>query len=293
MEKDIIENRIMIVDDEKDLVKILEKRLSSAGYRTSTAYSGEEAVKRAKEEVPDLILLDVIMPGLDGYEVRNRLKEDTCTADIAVIFLTAKTSAADKMKGFQSGIDDYIAKPFDPAELLMRVDSALERRKFYQEISMTDGLTGLFNMHFFKKELKTFFAIAKRYGHMFSLAIMDVNGLKNINDTYGHIAGDAVLKGFAGIAKKVLRESDIIFRYGGDEFAVILPGVDRGAAALAMERLKKAVAAEESVHTRFGEIVRFSISTGVADSKGSIEDEEQMLESADAEMYNNKKIQPK
>ncbi|MCX5657479.1 MAG: diguanylate cyclase [Candidatus Omnitrophica bacterium] len=289
MKEEIVKNRVMIVDDEKDLVHVLEKRLSSAGYLVSKAYSGEDALRLIKEEMPDLILLDVMMPEMDGYQVRARLKEDAYTAAIAIIFLTAKSSILDKKQGFEFGIDDYITKPFESSELLMRVDSILKRRKFYEEISMTDGLTGLHNINFLKKELKILFTVAKRYKYIFSLTLLDINGLKKINDTYGHITGDAALKTFASVAKEVLRESDIIIRYGGDEFVILLPGVDKKSALLAMGRLKEALAAKGFMLGPAGEKVPISFSVGVVEYKEDIENESKMLEAADAQMYIDKK----
>lgn len=270
---------ILVVDDEPDILMVTSKRLEVSGYEVMTARNYAEALDSARKKTPDLILLDVMMPGIDGFEVKERFNKDASLADIPVIFLTAREAMQDKMKGFKLGIDDYITKPYDPRELLARVDSALKRREHYVEISMTDGLTGLYNIHFFKKQIKEFFAIAKRYKQVFSLALIDVDGLKKTNDTCGHIAGDRVLKNLSAAAKKVLREADIITRYGGDEFAVILPNVNESQAKTAMERLKSEIGSET-----------FSISVGIAEYKDSFKSEDELFALADAMMYDDKRI---
>ena len=152
--------KIIVVDDEPDMVELISDMLTPLGYDIVAAFNGKEALEKLKGEKPDLILLDIMMPGLNGIEVKAKLSEDAATASIPVIFLTVKETIQDKIKGFQLGVDDYITKPFDSEELLARIGSILNRRKFYEEISMTDGLTGLYNVHYFKKQIAQFFSLA-------------------------------------------------------------------------------------------------------------------------------------
>ena len=214
---------ILVADDETDILTGLARVLENVGYQVYTATNGNEAVQKAAELVPDLILLDVLMPGMDGKEVKARLNSDSALAEILVIFLSAKKDTNDKLDGFQLEAEDYITKPFEIVELLARVRSVLRRKKHYEEISMTDGLTGLANMHLLKRELDLFFNIAKRYKHFFSIAVFDIDNLKTINDSFGHHVGDEVIKWVAASLKKCLREADVIARCGGDEFVAIFP----------------------------------------------------------------------
>ena len=283
-------NRILIVDDEPDNLTVTMTRLETSGYEVVTARDCAEAFKAIREKNPNLILLDVMMPSVDGFEVKDRLNKDTSTAGIPVIFLTAKNGLQDKIKGLKLGVDDYITRPYNPEELLARIASALDRRKFYEKISMTDGLTGLYNVHFFKKQINTFFAIAKRYNQIFSLALIDIDDFKKINDTYGHIAGDCMLKNFSSIATKVLREADIITRYGGDEFAVILPSVNQEQAKRAIERLKNEIGGKTFSYDGSDANISFSISVGIAEYDYSFKNEDEVFKLADARMYEDKKI---
>jgi len=283
-------NRLLVIDDDKEFLGELAESLCNAGYEVVTASNCVDGLNLIREKAHDLILLDVMMPDIDGFDVKERLNKDVSTASIPVIFLTAKAGLRDKIKGLNLGVDDYVTKPFDPDELLARIGSALRKRSFYEEISMTDGLTGLYNIHFFKKQLKTFFAMAKRYKQIFSLAIIDINGFKDINDTYGHMAGDCVLKSFSSVAKKVLRDADIITRYGGDEFAVILPSINKKQAKTAMGRLKSEIDGKTFLCNDSDISVAFSISVGIAEYKDSLKDENELFELADAMMYKDKGI---
>ena len=272
-------NRIFIVDDEEDLVKILEARLSKAGYEVFKALDGGGIIRKIKEVLPDLILLDIMMEGINGLEIKAKLNEDKQAAAIPVIFLTAKDSVSDKISGLRLGADDYITKPFNFEELSMRIESALKRRAFYEEISMTDSLTGLYNFNFFKKQIGLFFNIAKRYKKRLALAIIDVDNFKSINDTYGHLAGDRVLKEVSSAARDTLRKADIITRYGGDEFAIIMPETDAKEAVTAIERLKKGLAAKTPA---------INISAGIATYEDNIKNESKMFELADKRLYEDK-----
>ena len=186
-------------------------------------------------------------------------------------------------------MEDYITKPFDSEELLARIEAALKRRALYEEIAMTDGLTGLYNARFFNKELSIFFQMAKRYNKDFSVVILDVNNLKAINDAHGHSTGDAVLKKVGDILKKSLRSSDIITRYGGDEFAVIMPESNENMAAMAIARIHVMIKDSLFVSEETGVKVFFSVSTGAAAYSDSFEKESQVFELADANMYKNKR----
>ncbi len=281
--------RILVTDDDPAVLSTLNEILTREGYSVITASNGEECLVMAKVESPDLIVLDIVMPGMDGKEVKTKLNEDTSTASIPVVFLTGKGATADKVEGFNLGIDDYITKPFELDELLARVRGALTRRGFYERISMTDALTGLYNRHYFDKQFELFFNIAKRYQQMFSLVIVDIDNFKEINDTYSHTVGDFVLRKLSSVMTDTLRKSDIVTRYGGDEFAIILPGSDREQAKKAMGRVSDKINSEVYIFGDKNDKLDVSISIGVAAYSEDMGSAKQLFEIADADMYRVKK----
>jgi diguanylate cyclase (GGDEF)-like protein len=280
--------KVLIVDDERELVKLLESFLVSHGYETLTASTGEEALETVARTRVDVILLDIMMPRVDGLQVKARLNENSATADIPVIFLSAKAAISDKVKGLGLGADDYITKPFNMEELLARIKAALKRKGHYEDISMTDGITGLHNVVFFKKQLSLFFGMCKRYDKVFSIVMIDIDNFKLLNDKYGHAAGDFILKNFASIARATLRKVDMITRYGGDEFAIIMPTVNEKEAGVAIERLKNNIKNSKLSFKGAREKLAFSISAGIACYDEKFTDESEMFKLADKRLYEDK-----
>ncbi|NQT22415.1 MAG: diguanylate cyclase [Candidatus Omnitrophica bacterium] len=280
--------KILIVDDEKSFVRILISILTSVGYDTFITKEGKNILDVTRNIMPDLILLDVILPDTSGFEAKAQLNEDSLTVDIPVIFLTVKNETPDKVKGFSLGAHDYIIKPFNSEELLARIDSILNRKSFYEKIAMTDGLTGLYNVNFFQRQLRIFFDEAKRYKKIFSVAAIDVNGMKRINDTQGHVAGDFILKEFAKIAKDTFRKSDVIIRYGGDEFVIIMPETKGKQAKEAVERFKSNISGRTFAFRRDKKPLSFSVSAGIASYNDKFKDNSEIFELADQRLYKDK-----
>jgi diguanylate cyclase (GGDEF)-like protein len=216
-----------------------------------TAEDGFEAVVEARRVLPALVILDVIMPGMSGLEACRIIKEDKATYGIPIIFLSARSEIDLKVNALSEGANDYISKPFTPKELLARVHVALrlkrerdelhkiaEEAKAYakseQNKAATDHLTGLLNRYGLQVILENQRAQARRYGKPLSCLMIDVDKFKVVNDTSGHPSGDAALRQVAGILKEAVRDSDVVFRYGGEEFMVLLPNTMlEGAVALA------------------------------------------------------------
>jgi diguanylate cyclase (GGDEF)-like protein len=296
--------RILVVDDVPDNVEILDARLSSRGYAVVTASTGEEALERVKEEPPHLILLDVMMPGLDGHQVARRIKDDEKLPFIPIILVTALNEAEDVVQGLESGADDYISKPYNFRELEARVRAML-RIKFLQDeldlknrelelanrrlkkLSITDGLTELFNHRHVHQLLHDEFERSLRTGDPVAVAMMDLDRFKNINDTYGHPTGDVILYETARIIKETAREIDMPGRYGGEEFIAILPGTEEEAAAHFAERVRQAV--ENHVFRDGATEVRMTVSCGVASFPAEgVDAPEALLKSADEALYQAK-----
>jgi two-component system, cell cycle response regulator len=296
--------RILVVDDVPDNVEILDARLSSRGYAVITAATGEEALEKVQAEPPHLILLDVMMPGMDGHQVARRIKDDEALPFIPIILVTALNEAEDVVQGLESGADDYISKPYNFRELEARVRAML-RIKFLQDeldlknrelelankrlkkLSITDGLTELFNHRHVHQLLHDEFERSARTGESIAVVMMDLDRFKSVNDTYGHPTGDVILYETARIITDTAREIDMPGRYGGEEFIAILPDTDEEAGGHFAERVRQAV---ESYVFRDGATeVRMTVSCGVAAFPAPGADSpEALLKAADEALYQAK-----
>jgi len=237
---------ILIIDDTPmQLVEL--GRILSSQYEVKMAKSGEEGFKVLKEHNIDLILLDLAMPGMSGFEVLACLKESEETAHIPVIFITGSALAEDEAKALSLGAVDYIHKPFVDIVVNLRVGIHLrlvEQMEFIENISLTDGLTGIGNRRSFDQTIKAEWNHAKRAKEHFSILLLDIDKFKMFNDTYGHLNGDICLKAVANIIGDNLeRGNDTVFRWGGEEFAVLLPCTHIRGAMMVAERIRENIAA--------------------------------------------------
>jgi diguanylate cyclase (GGDEF)-like protein len=238
--------RVLIVDDVPTNILLLQKALAKE-FDVLAASSGEEGLRIAREQHPDLVLLDVMMPGMDGYEVCRRLTSDSMTNDIPVIFLTALNEAKDELQGLRLGAVDYITKPFNLATTLARVRSHIGQRNYVRlraRLANLDGLTGLANRVYFDALLETELKRVAMTGRPMALILADIDHFQAYNNRHGHIAGDACLKTVAArIAEAARPVEGLAARYTGDEFALLLPGMEGAPARDLAEALRKDVEA--------------------------------------------------
>jgi diguanylate cyclase (GGDEF)-like protein len=261
-------NVVLIVDDQPANIHALGKLIKDE-YQILAATSGAKALEIARgENPPDLILLDVMMPEMDGYEVCRRLKADEKTNTIPVIFVTARDSAQDEEMGFSLGAVDYISKPFNPTIVRARVKNHMNlkiKTDMLEKLSMQDGLTHIPNRRFFEETLGKEWARATRNGLPLSLVMMDIDNFKAYNDNYGHGAGDECLQHVARALKNALtRPMDLVARYGGEEFVALLPETDAQGAKHVGEGLRSAVQGLGIPHEYSETSARVTISIGVA-----------------------------
>jgi two-component system, cell cycle response regulator len=300
----VSDQRILVVDDNPDNVEIIDARLSSRGFMVETATNGEEALARVQENPPHLILLDVMMPVMDGYEVSRRIKGSDTLPFIPIILVTARDSTQDKVEGLDAGADDYLTKPINFPELEARVRSMLRIKALQDELddknreleaanrklrklSITDGLTGLFNHRHMHEQLHEEFERSRRSEDPIAVLMMDLDRFKQVNDTYGHPTGDVILYETARILRDSAREIDMIGRYGGEEFMAILPGTDESEAARFAERVRQRVA--DHVYRDESTEVQMTTSAGVASYPGaSVDAPDDLIKFADQALYQAK-----
>ncbi|MEI6126813.1 MAG: diguanylate cyclase [Pseudomonadota bacterium] len=265
-------NKVLVIDDNEVIRHLAATLLSKSNYLVRTAKNGLDGIIMAKTFSPMVILLDVMMPEMNGYEVCKKLKEDYKTRDIPIIMVTSKTEPVDKVKGLELGAADYVAKPFDHMELLARVatqakmkklwDELQEKNRTLEDLSKKDGLTNLFNHRYFQERIAEEFSRAARYDFPLTCILMDIDYFKKVNDTYGHQAGDEILRFLAKIVLETIRDVDIAARYGGEEFVLILPHTPLENAFVMAERLRELV---ESTAFSFNDLtIKITISLGVA-----------------------------
>jgi diguanylate cyclase (GGDEF)-like protein len=282
---------VLIADDSIVVRTVVRSRLEDEGYRVIEAVDGTTALATCRESPPDVILLDVEMPGLTGHEVLAELKGDEKLKTIPVVFLTARTSMADVLTGLRGGAHDYLKKPFEPAELVARVGAAahvkklqdrlLERNEELELISRTDKLTGLYNRRHLQDELVRHHVTARRRGIGLGVILLDIDFFKKVNDTFGHAAGDQVLREFARRLSEQLRAGDIAGRWGGEEFLIILPDTDLEGTRQVAERIRTATAATPTVFET--NAIDVTVSGGCA--IGPVADADLLVSIADTQMY--------
>jgi len=280
---------VLVIDDSPEVLAVVAARLRPEGYRTLVASTWELGLDLAADAQPDLILLDVEMPEMSGLDVCRRLKANPRTSSIPVIFLTAHDDVALKVHSFDLGAADYMTKPFHPAELRARVRVALRAKRVHDDLgerARLDGLTGLLN----RRELDRILAaeLAGRGPRDLSLVLVDLDRFKGLNDSFGHAFGDAVLREVGGLLALSVRAGDFACRYGGEEFALILPATDGNAACEVANRVRTSVRAIPFSPT--GQPVTVTASFGVAavsalPRRESMVEPAALIDAADVALY--------
>lgn len=307
MNNGVDNSKVLIVDDVALNRKLQKAYLDAVGYDVILAEDGVDALKKVSEEPPDLVLLDVVMPKMDGFQVCQRLKTDERTRFIPVILVTALNEISDKIKGIEAGADDFISKPFNKLELLARVKSLLRikhlhdklerkikeleitQKKLYQ-LAITDGLTGLYNYRFFNEQLAHEIMRAKRHDLKVSVVMLDIDFFKSFNDTHGHPAGDQVLKTIGRLLNENIRKIDVAARYGGEEFALILIETNKNAAAFVSNKLKDLVENYPFFNKESQPNGTLTISMGVATYPDDSEEPQKLVDLADSRLYKAKEL---
>jgi diguanylate cyclase (GGDEF)-like protein len=277
--------KVLIVDDAPDTLDIIQKLLSFEGYEVILAATGEEGVKKVEEEKPDVVLMDISLPGIDGTEALKRIR--TINPIQSVIMLTAFATVENAIRALKEGASDFVKKPFENEHLIHIVNQVLqksrtlaEKEKLEEEVrrlSVTDDLTGLYNHRQFFKTLESELTRLKRQKTSLSLLMLDVDNFKRYNDTHGHVEGDRVLKKIGEIITHSIRHNvDSGYRYGGDEFASLLIGASLEQALTIAERIRLTI--EEA---GFKDI---TVSVGLAAFRDGF-DLERFVKSADDAMY--------
>lgn len=287
-------NSILIVDDEKANIMTLT-RILSPEYKIHAAKNGAQAITTAKRYTPDVILLDIVMPDMDGYEILTVLKDTEETREIPVIFISGLRSTEDEEKGLSLGAADYISKPFSPAIVKLRVRNQIQMHSqisMIRNLSMMDHLTGIPNRRNFESRLDLEWNRAIRTKSHLSILVIDLDNFKSLNDVYGHLQGDMALKATADIMKASLKRSvDFIARWGGEEFAAILPDTDLEGAFEIAESMRNSIEKHEIPYAEAGGgVIKITASIGINAIKpehdGILEN---FLSKADEKLYEAKK----
>ncbi len=277
---------ILIVDDDVLNLEVLDNIVTKSGYRSATTQSGQQALEYLTQHRPDLILLDVMMPEMDGLEVCRQAKKHDMGRDIPVIFITALSETEDIVRAFEAGGVDFITKPFvvDEVQARIKVHTQLKRAmEKLANMSVTDEMTGVFNRRHAYEIMAREMSFAKRENTTFVLCFIDIDNLKTINDTFGHEAGDELINTVVTGFKHSIRATDYLFRMGGDEFLLLLPKASVEDARIKIERLRQ----EMNLKKVRGIPIDFCFGFSMF-SPDNIFRAEELIKKADSSMYDQK-----
>jgi two-component system, cell cycle response regulator len=284
--------KILVVDDSSIETTVITRLLDD--YNVMCAGCGDEMWQILKDETPAIILLDVIMPGEDGFELAEKLSSIEKFADIPIIFVTSKDTGRDVERGFDSGGVDYIKKPYNEVELRARIRSALlkkQQEQVLREKTVTDPLTGVYNRRYFFEYLEKIIDHARRNRrNTFSLALLDIDNFKLVNDARGHLAGDFILRELSGYLKKSIRPYDILARYGGEEFVILFKDCSRKESAEILQRIKDSI--DNTRYMFQDQPVHVTFSCGISDIneiRSESVSPEELVRIADERLYTAKR----
>src|SRR5882672_358218 len=300
--------KILIADDREDNLGLLREWLSSQDYYVRCARDGREALELARQDPPDLILIDKVMPEVDGLSVARELKKEERFSTVPIIVLTGRDDTRRHSIFDDTGADDLLMKPFTYEEVETRVRTMLKKREVFRALERAneelrlanermarlvtyDEKTGLYNYRHFMERLADEFKRARRYANRLTLAMFDIDHFKEVNDRFGHPAGDRVLKGFGEIMVRSSRETDIIARYGGEEFVALLPQTTAVHGQRLAERIRRVTEADRFHGADAPEpIIRITVSAGVATFplNDRIQRPESLVKAADDALYRAK-----
>ncbi len=277
--------RILIVDDDAEAGNFHATILRDAGMRAQALAEPTEVLSAIANFRPELILMDVYMPRCNGVELTKLIRQDASYLDVPIVFLSSESDLGKQLEAVKAGADDFLTKPIAPEFLVAALATRAERYRALRVLIMRDGLTGLYNHTAIKEELLAEISIAGRTQVPLSLAMLDLDNFKNVNDTYGHPVGDQVLRTLSRLLKQRLRRSDVVGRYGGEEFVVVFPGTTAATAKNVLEQIR---AAFQKIK-QFSELGDFSVtfSAGIADLAQTA-DFDELFDAADSALYEAK-----
>lgn len=282
---------ILVADDSMVVRAVLRRQLETDGHTVVEAVNGAEAIDACREYRPDVILLDVEMPVLDGHATLERLKADPQLKDIPVVFLTGRVDTADVVNGLRLGAHDYLRKPFEANELMARVSAAL-RTKWLQDelrtrnaeldrVARIDMLTNIYNRRHLDEHLRSVISAARRHDRTIGVLLVDIDHFKDVNDEHGHLAGDAVLREVAARLQRAIRTEDALGRWGGEEFLAVLTDTPPEGVRVMAERMRQVIAAAPFTLDD-GSQIRVTVSVG---HTNGTEDAEVLVHRADDALY--------
>lgn len=278
---------VLVVEDSPSTSRLLEIKLRQEGFSVVMSANAMDAMDKLHDFSPDLILSDIMMPEMDGFEFLRKIRSTAMSGDIPFIFVSAKSAIEDKLRGFNLGGDDYITKPFNVDELIARIRVNIERSERLRKESATDFLTGAINRRAMENRLSIELHRSQRFGRVFTVAMVDIDHFKTFNDTNGHLMGDEILRAVARKIQARLRDIDVVARFGGEEFFVIMPETNKASAFLAMERVRNDIASSETPGPD-GKNIGVSVSVGVAQFPYDGLDAQSLIKAADTAMYQSK-----
>ena len=281
-------SKILVIDDDEFSAGMIDNCLRAAGFLSRYCCQPERALHVIESELPDLIVMDIIMPKIDGLELCRRIRSHPSLQDTPIIFVTRRGDLEQLVQGLEAGANDYISKPFEPQELIARVRSHLERLSNLREMAIRDGLTRCFNHRFFKLRIEQEVERGKRYNHQLCVAVVDIDNFKQVNDGHGHLAGDMVLSHMANVVVASVRSTDIVARYGGEEFAILMVHAGAPESKVVCNRLRERIAAYRFSYAGESDadkIIPITVSVGVAELAPITDTPSTLLRRADAALY--------
>ncbi|TAL33946.1 MAG: diguanylate cyclase [Spirochaetes bacterium] len=284
--------RIIVIDDEPSVRKLIKRLLERKGYSIDTAKSGEEGIAKILETEYDIVITDMLLPGMDGMAVLETIKEHSSSID--VVLITGFGSIESAVSFMKAGALDYITKPINSDHLEIVIQKAIERkelikaareRDLYFKMSLTDSLTGLFNHKYFQEQVQRMVLHARRKTHNLSIILIDIDDFKLVNDNFGHQTGDLVLQVISSSILKACRSHDTVARYGGEEFGVILPETDADKAVAVAKRIQETIFAHHFKNVTYP----VTVSIGVAVYPANGHEAADLIHNADVALYVSKR----